>query len=79
MPDNNLQPLFDYMDEMKAELKADIGRLDKKVDHLQATVDSLAKLVKDFRDEHIVMHRRLELLEKWAKQVSEKVGIPLPE
>jgi hypothetical protein len=41
-------------------------------------VDSLAKIVKDFRDEHIILHRRLETLEAWAKQVAKQTGIPLP-
>lgn len=60
------------------DLKSNALALKDDVRNLQASVDNLAKMVKDFRDEHIVVHRRLETLEAWAKKVSEKVGIPLP-
>ena len=60
------------------QLKEHISRVEEKVDSLITSVDGLAKLVKDFRDEHIVLHRRIEMLETWARKVSAQVGIPLP-
>ena len=78
MDEINWKPLFNYLDEMKAELKADIAVVDDKVTNLTTTVDNLAKMVKDFQEEHIIMRKRLEVLEAWAKKVSDKVGIPLP-
>ncbi len=78
MDPKDLKTLFDYFDEQHAEYKRDTVRLEKKVDDLLTSVDNLAKMVKDFRDEHIILHRRLEVLESWAKQVSAKVGIPVP-
>ena len=78
MDNINWKPLFNYLDDMKAELKADIAVVDDKVTNLTTTVDNLAKMVKDFQEEHIIMRKRLEVLETWAKKVSEKVGIPLP-
>ena len=78
MSDINLQSVFEYLDTMKAELKADILHVDAKVDTVQTSVDGLTKMVKDFQDEYIVMRKRLEVLEAWAKKVSEKVDIPLP-
>ncbi len=78
MSDINLKPVFDYLDEMKAEMQSEFKNVKEDIRVLQVSVDNLTKMVKDFRDEHIVLHRRLEVLEKWAKEVSDKVGIPLP-
>jgi archaellum component FlaC len=78
MADTNFQPLFEYLDDKLGDLKTDIKEIDKKVDTLQTSVDGLTKIVKDFQDEHIILRRKVELLETWARQVSEKVGIPLP-
>ena len=73
-----LQPVFEYMDKKFAEVDERFDKLEKKVDTLQSAVDALTKEVRDFRDEHIVLYRKVEVLEQWAKQVSAKVGIPLP-
>ncbi len=78
MEPQDLKTIFDYFDQQHREYKIDLARVEQKVDTLTTAVDNLAKLVKDFRDEHIVLHRRLEVLEDWAKKVSERVGIPLP-
>ena len=43
--------------------KEEMRQIEHKVDILITAVDNLAKLVKDFRDEHMVLHRRLEVLE----------------
>lgn len=51
--DNNLQPIFEYLDEFKGEVVARIDKLETKVDTLQTSVDNLTKVVQDFRDEHI--------------------------
>ena len=77
--ETDFKPLFEYFDEKFAEHDKRFDEMAKRFDHLQTSVDNLAKMVQDFRDEHIIMHRRLELLEAWAKKVSAKVGIPLPE
>jgi len=37
----------------------------------------MAKLVKDFRDEHVVLYHKVQALEDWAKKVAEKLGISL--
>lgn len=78
MTEINLKPIFDHMDEMEGRLKSEISEVKESVKLLQTSVDSLAKMVKDFRDEHVIIHKRLEILEEWAKQVSKKLGISLP-
>ncbi len=59
--------------------KEDLEDLATKEDirTLQTSIDGLAKLVKDFRDEHVVLYKRIETLENWAKKVAEKLGISL--
>ena len=78
MNDVNFKPLFEYLDKKFGKLEADVAIVDEKVERTLTSVDSLAKMVKDFQEEHIIMRKRLEVLEAWAKKVSEKVGIPLP-
>ncbi|OGE81701.1 MAG: hypothetical protein A3H72_03970 [Candidatus Doudnabacteria bacterium RIFCSPLOWO2_02_FULL_48_8] len=78
MSDINFKPLFEYLDDMKAELKADIAEVKESNAQILTNLDGLTKMVKTFQEEHIIMRKRLEVLEAWAKKVSEKVGIPLP-
>lgn len=78
MDAKELQPVLDYLDNFKTEVNQRFNVLENKVDDLQTSVDSLAKMVKDFHEEMIVTRKRLDILEDWAKKVSEKIGIPLP-
>ncbi len=78
MTDVNFKPLFDYLDERFGEVKADIAEVKESNVQILTAVDGLTKMVKTFQEEHIIMRKRLEVLEAWAKKVSEKVGIPLP-
>ena len=74
----DFKPIFDYLDDMKAELKADIvAELTPKFDKLQTSIDGLARMVKGFEEELIVNRHRIERIEEWAKQVSQKLGIPV--
>jgi archaellum component FlaC len=77
--DINFKPLFEYLDQQFGEVKSEIANVKQSVQALRTLVDSLAQMIKDFRNEHIVLHRRLEALESWAKDVAQKVGIPLPK
>lgn len=78
MTDVNFKPLFEYLDDKFGKLEADIAEVKKSNAQILTNVDGLAKMVKTFQDEHIIIRKRLETLEAWAKKVSEKVGIPLP-
>ena len=71
--------LFQYLDEQFGVVKTEISTVKAGVQTLQTSVDGLTKLVRDFQDEHILLRRKVELLENWAKEVSKKVGIPLPQ
>ena len=41
---------------MKTDFEGHFDGIEKNIAHLQISVDNLAKLVKDFRDEYIIMH-----------------------
>jgi prophage DNA circulation protein len=70
-----MEQVFPTRDEIV--LKTEFLALRGDVRTLQTSIDGLAKLVKDFRDEHIVLYKRIETLENWAKKVAEKLGISL--
>ncbi len=80
-----LKPIFDYFDGFRAEMNQrfdDVDerfdKVDKKLAVIENSLHGLAKEVRDFRDEHIVLYHKIETLQTWAKQVSKKLGIPLP-
>ncbi len=79
MSDTNFQPIFEYLDERFSKLEDRLGSIEEKIGTLQTSTDGLTKIVKDYQDEHIILRCRVELLEAWAKTVSAKVGIPLPQ
>ncbi len=79
MSDSDLTPLFTYMDEKFSHLEDRLDSMDGKLITIQTSTDNLTKIVKDFQDEHIILRRKVEILETWAKQVSAKLGIPLPQ
>lgn len=70
-----MEEVFPTRDEIVS--KSEFFALREDVRTLQTSIDGLAKLVKDFRDEHIVLYKRIETLENWAKKVAEKLGISL--
>lgn len=78
MPDINYKPIFDYLDEKFVANDKRFDKIEADLSGLISAVDRLAKLVQDFRDEHLIIHKRLETLEHWAKEVSKKLGISLP-
>lgn len=74
----DLKPILDYLDAMKAELKADIQAVKTVVDSHTVVLDMLCKEIKGFKEEMIVNRHRIDRLEEWARQVSVKTGVPLP-
>ncbi len=81
----NLEQKFDkfagvvlHLDGQFRDFNQRLSRVESKVDVLQTSIDNLTRMVKGFEEEMIVNRNRIDVLEKWARQVSEKVGIPLP-
>ena len=69
---------FEAIDKKFEEMGQRFDSLEGKIGILQTSVDGLAHRFDIFEKELIVNRHRLEKLEAWAKQVSEKLGIPLP-
>jgi len=63
MQEINLEPLFEYLGDFKAEIKAEVANLAVRVGGVENSVDNLTKEVKDFREEFIVMNYRVGKLE----------------
>jgi hypothetical protein len=63
MTEMSLQPIFDYLNGFKAEIKADIGDLKIRVGNLENSTDRLTKIVTTLRDEFTVVNYRVEKLE----------------
>lgn len=59
----DLNPIFEYLDGFKKEIHSRLDNHDKKIEHIQTTLDVVSKNLKDLSDEHIVLHRRVEKLE----------------
>ncbi|MEK7161130.1 MAG: hypothetical protein AAB729_00360 [Patescibacteria group bacterium] len=78
MEPKDVKTLFEYFDGQFGEVKGEIHQLAQKVETLQTSVYNLTHMVKGFQEEMIFNRNRIDVLEKLARQVSEKVGIPLP-
>ncbi len=74
----DFKPIFEYLDGMKAELKAEIREVKAVVDSHTLVLDMLSKEIKGFNEEMIVNRHRIDRLEEWARKVSAQTGIPLP-
>ena len=72
----NFKPIFDYLDEMKVELKEEIvAAVDFKLINIQNTLDTIVKDNKNINAELIIEKYRNEKLEHWAVPVGKKVGL----
>ncbi|HYF04767.1 MAG TPA: hypothetical protein VEA59_01200 [Patescibacteria group bacterium] len=78
MDTKDLQPLFDYFDEHFGEFKQDIKETKARLTNIETALSNLAGQIKIYHDEMTINSHRIDRLEKWAKEVSEKFGIPLP-
>lgn len=61
----------DYLDERLLK-KAD--KID--TDRLTSQIDGLAKQIKDYHQEMVILVHRVEKMEMWIKKASVKLGIP---
>lgn len=78
MSDTNFQPIFDYIDQSAAALKADISaELRQEIGEVKTSVANLSAQVKKYHEEMLVSGHRTGPLEEWATQVGNKVGVPI--
>lgn len=68
---NNEIVTKDYLDK-KLEEKSDKSDINR----LTTQIDGLAKLIKDYHQEMVILVHRVERMEMWIKKASVKLGIP---
>jgi uncharacterized coiled-coil DUF342 family protein len=59
------------------DLKEDIGGLKESLQSLIVSVDKLAKVIEDLRQEYVAITAKIDQHEKWIHQLAEKLGIKL--
>lgn len=77
MADTNFQPIFDYLDTHLGGVKSEIKELRQDVNMVQTSITNLSAQVKQYHEEMLVSGHRIDRLEDWAKQVGQKVGVPI--
>jgi uncharacterized coiled-coil DUF342 family protein len=70
-----LVEVFATRDEVA--LKSDFADLRKDFSNLQGAVDAYAKNADTYFQEMLVLARRVDRIEKWLKEIAEKVGVKL--
>lgn len=70
---------FNKIENVIAEIKEEIIDLKKSHDRLLNTVDGFVKRLEDYEVESRARDAQFERLVIWAKEVSTKTGIPLPQ
>jgi len=68
--------IFATKEDIK-DLKEDLIGLREAVRSLTVSVDKLAKLVDNLRQEYIAITAKVDRHEKWLHQLAEKLGIKL--
>ena len=81
MNDDQFTKLFRYMEDFRAETseRLDNTASKKQVDHLIDAVDSFAGQIKDQGLEQAARDAQFARLVEWARKVSVKTGVPLPD
>ena len=81
-----MNSMMDRIDERFAKVETDISdvkdrmtRLEESHDRLVNTIDGFVKRIEDYEVESRVRDAQFERLTLWAKEVSKKTGIPLPQ
>ena len=56
--------------------KTDFAELKGSFSTLQSSTDSIAKQIKDYHEEMVVLVRRVQRMEEWIRTAANKIGIP---
>jgi len=81
MNDAQFTKLFKYIEDFRHETgeRFDETASKKQVNHLIDAVDSFAGQVKDQEIEQAARDAQFARLVEWARKVSAKTGVPLPD
>lgn len=75
----NMNTMMERIDERFNRLEARVDRLEESHQKLLNTVDGFLRRLDEVETEQTARDAKFERLAKWAKEVSEKTGIPLPQ
>lgn len=74
MPKKDFQPIFDYIDQSKKEILAQVAGK-KELANLQNSLDAYAKQTKDYYQEVTVVIAKANRMEMWIKEAAKKIGL----
>lgn len=80
MNDDQFTKLFKYIEDFRSEVN---GKLDRKaetsdLDRLVNTMDNFIRQITDNDAENATRDAQFTRLVEWAREVSKKTGVPLP-
>ncbi len=81
MNDDQFTKLFKYVEDFRQEMNT---KLDEKasqtsLDHLTNTIDTFVKHLDDTQTEQVARDAQFTRLVEWAREVSKRTGVPLPD
>lgn len=80
MKDDEFAKLFKYIVDMDKRMETGFENTAKKDDleHLRNTMDDFIRRITDSETEQAARDAQFSRLVEWAREVSKKTGIPLP-
>ncbi|MDP2676427.1 MAG: hypothetical protein Q8O83_01955 [bacterium] len=78
LTDQDIKKLIEvFATREEVATKKDLEEVRKDFSDLQSSVDSYAKKADTYFQEMLVLAHRVDRIEKWMKQIADKVGIKL--
>lgn len=80
MKDDQFTKLFKYVVDMNQRMEEGFSNTAKKVDleHLRNTMDDFIRQITENNAENAARDAQFARLVEWAREVSKKTGVPLP-
>lgn len=79
MSDDQFTKLFKYIEEFRHETNARFDSLESEVASLRSIPDQVASRFYHIETEQVARNAQWNRLVEWARKVSEKTGVPLPD
>ncbi|MCA9346443.1 hypothetical protein KC960_03050 [Candidatus Saccharibacteria bacterium] len=74
-----MQTFMHQVDERFNRVEKDINDIKKSMDRLTNTLDAFVKRLDDIESDNTARDAQFARLVDWAKEVSKKTGIPMPQ
>ena len=79
MSDDQFTKLFNYITDMDSRIDARFDALENEVVSLRSIPDEVAARFSHIETEQTARDAQWNRLVEWARKVSEKTGVPLPD